>query len=431
MIESYGTDLVNEVKTKLDQERSFDGLVLIKDLPHKRKSQQIPSTHFKVIEEDVLIDEFVLAVRPFKNNDNMAAKLAKSSDDIWIALDPDKFYLEDDEYGNEIWPITIEGNHISDPDRVIELTFDQTGLVSSVEKSMFKSKAIDDPSIIMVESVPVQPCEIQLKNTSTEDGCLPSGGGGGGSNPPSGRINDWSRGESTGTYGTNQIYFVLKGVQLAVTGDGGSGSELQFFSKKNDNMMHNMPVSYKYRFDAVFRSHPYANIAYVNTLIEGADKGGPFYSYYEVPDINNAGVFYDFDNVYRHYLSLLGYPYTEKAGYFPLFNLTKTDGPWRFNLVDDDKDYADMSTRRKNTRIMDVNTFHMDTGTWEVVETGFTTKNHRYGSSDDPLLDSGVRQITINNMTDLADGYNNLFISKDTGSGTFIYKFGLEYSSID
>ncbi|MBO6793179.1 MAG: hypothetical protein JJ895_04660 [Balneolaceae bacterium] len=427
LIESYGTELVNEIKTKLNQEKSNDGLVLIKDLPHKRKSQQVPSTHFKVIEDDVLIDEFVLAVRPFKNSKNMAAKMADSNDDIWIALDPDKFYLEDDEYGNEIWPITIEGNHISDHDRVIELTFDKTGLVSSVEKSMFKSKAIDDPSIIMVETVPVEPCEIQLKSTSsTEDGCQPSGGGGGGGyDPPEVRVDDWSRGESTGTWGTDHINFVLKGVQLAVTGDGGSASDLQFFSKKSDDVLKNMPVSYKYRFDPVARLNPYT-ASVVNTFIEGADKGFPFNVFYEVPDINYAGQYYSFEGIYRYLTPLPGIVDVQSVDYFPLFNLTRTSGPWRFVLVDDDKDYADMSTRRKDTRIMDVNTFHMDTGTWEVVETGFTTRNHRYGSSDDPLLDSGVRRVTLENVRQLVDGSFELFITRSTSNGEFKYKFGLE-----
>lgn len=374
-----------------------------------------------------MIDEFVLAVRPYKNNDNMAAKMANSSDDIWIALDPDKFYLEDDEYGNEIWPITIEGNHITDPDRVIELTFDESGLISSVEKSMLKSKAITDPSIILVETIPVEPCEIQLKTTSSpEDGCHPSGGGGGGGyNPSDVRIDDWSRGESTGTWGTGHVNFVLKGVQLAVTGDGGSPSDLQFFSKKSDDMLRNMPVSYKYRFDAVARLNPYTS-SVVNTIIEGADKGVPFNVHYQVPDINYAGQYYSFEGISRFLTPLPGLIDEHTVDYFPLFNLTRTSGPWRFNLVDDDKDYADMSTRRKNTRIMDVHTFHMDTGTWVELETGFTTRNHRWGSSDDPLLDSGVRRITIENVRAHIDGNSELLISRITSNGEFKFKFGLE-----
>ena len=70
--------------------------------------------------------------------------------------------------------------------------------------------------------------------------------------------------------------------------------------------------------------------------------------------------------------------YTESVDYFPLFNLTQSQGPWRFALSDDDTDYADMSRRRIGSSyiLMDVNTYDMDTETWQLTETGFTTRSH-------------------------------------------------------
>ncbi len=215
-------------------------------------------------------------------------------------------------------------------------------------------------------------------------------------------------------------------MSLATTGDGDGAAELQMFVKKSDNDLHNLPVSYKYNFDRVWRSNPYTSFGH-NTIIQGADKGGLTNTYYVVPDINHDGVDYYFSN-YRWKTDVLFGHYTESVDYFPLFNLTQSQGPWRFALSDDDKDYADMSRRRIGSSyiLMDVNTYDMDTETWQLTETGFTTRSHTYGSSDDPNLESGVRNITEFNMQRLVNGDNEFSFEKWYGAEKHSYTFGLE-----
>lgn len=427
----YGSSILELHKEKTMNENSalssVTDIALLKELTTKSKAENSLSSHVVVLDGDAIIDEFLLGVRKyFPESRRVSTKSVDNSNDVWLALNPDKFHLEDDEYGDEIWPITIEAQHLSDENRQLNVTFGKNGLLSSYESNRFKTVEVSNPEIYFIDTVPIDrvPCLIPLKANETEETCGPSFGDGGGSDEES-RVNDWSRGESTGTGGSNQTYFVLKKIRLATTGDGDESAELQLFSKMDDNYLNNMPVSYKYRFDRVYRSNPYLN-GQAHTLIQGADRGGISNPYYEVPDINSAGIEYSFENTNIYYTKLSRQIDVVSVDYFPLFNLTQTSGPWRFVLVDDDKDYADMSSRRTNTRVMDINTYDMETNSWDLIETGFTTRNHRWGSSDDPLVESGVRNITLLSANIGADQNNEYTIIKWYGENSFSYTFGLE-----
>ena len=427
----YGEALLENLqdqKHKLLSSNIYEpNIQLIKDLKLKQKATDQLSTHFKIINEDGSYEEFLMGIRAYVNNITQYQKTISTTqnDDVWIALNPDKFYLEDDDDGNEIWPVTFTANHITDESRSIEVVFDKNGLVSASEIGKFKQSSISNPNLMFLEPIVIEPC-FPIMQKSVSDDCDGGGGGYNPTNPPS-RVNDWSRGEFTGDgVGTN-TYVVLKKMSLATTGDGDGAAELQMFVKKSDNDLHNFPVSYKYRFDRVWRSNPYT-VYDDNTIIQGADKGGWTNTYYEVPDINHDGVDYSFDNITRYKTDVLFGHYTESVDYFPLFNLTQSQGPWRFALSDDDKDYADMSRRRIGSSyiLMDVNTYDMDTETWQLTETGFTTRSHTYGSSDDPNLESGVRNITESNMQRLVNGNNEFSFEKWYGAEKHSYTFGLE-----
>ena len=426
LITQYGSNLIDAVNDQVIKAKKNPGVagevLLLKDIPtiKAKTTGQALSSHIRVTDKDGKAEDFVLGIRHYVEDGRKYSKQigsGVSEDNTWIALDPDRFYLEDDENGEEIWPITFEALHVGDVNRVLSVTFGKEGLLSAQEEG--KAKMNSDPTLLFLDSSPMleQPCD----DPSSIDNC--NDGGGSGSGGSGSRINDWSRGPSTGTIESNSTYFVIKSMRLAATGDGAGSSELQLFIKKDDNYQNNMPVSYKYRFDKVYRSNPYSGYSH-NTLIEGADKGGFPKFYYQVPDINNKGQDYNF-NIVRYETIPNGQYVTSYVDYFPLINLTQQGGIWRFVLSDDDKDYPDFSQRRSNSYAGNIQTLHMDTGTWAPVYTGFTTRSHTYGSSDDPIQESGVRRITETNILNLVNFDNNFSSIKWYGSDSFKYTFGL------
>ncbi len=393
----------------------------------KAKAQETLPSHFRITDEAGNTEDFTLGIRQYISDGEAHQKtLAKigESEDLWLALDSDKFYLDDDENGEEIWPITFEAVHISDASRTLSVTFDKEGFVSAKEPGTNKARVISEPSLMFLEAVPIleEPCDDPSVIIDCDDGG--GGGGGTGGGGTGGRVNDWSRGPSTGTFQSNSTYFVIKSMRLAATGDGSGASELQMFVKKDDNYQNNMPISYKYRFDKVVRSNPYLPLSN-NTMIQGADKGGYDDYYYQVPDINNKGQDYNF-NIVRYRKFFNGTYLTDNVDFFPLFNLTQTGGPWRLVLSDDDKDYADFSQRRSSSYARNIQTFYMDDGIWRSVYTGFTTRSHLFGSGDDPIAESGVRRINEFNVNKrISNGYAFSTV-KWYGSDSFRYTFGLK-----
>jgi len=125
--------------------------------------------------------------------------------------------------------------------------------------------------------------------------------------------------------------------------------------------------------------------------------------------VNYEGVDYSFLNIPIVGISAnpANPPEPITTGYsdgFPLFNLTVQPGPWRLVLNEDDKKYQHFATRRGNQHLQsgvyvdDIHTYDMSTGQWSQVSTGFTTYKFNHGSSDDPIRESGVRQITHDNV---------------------------------
>ncbi len=425
VITQYGSNLIDAVNDQVIKAKKNPGVagevLLLKDIPSikAKTTGQALSSHIRVTDKEGKAEDFVLGIRHYVEDGRKYSKQTGSGvseDNTWVALDPDRFYLEDDESGEEIWPITFEAVHVGDADRVLSVTFGKEGIVSAKEKG--RSKMVSDPSLLFVDSVPMleQPCD----DPSMIITCDENGGSG-----PVGdgeRNNDWSRGPDTGTHGGNDTYFVIKSMRLAATGDGGGASELQLFIKKDDNYQNNMPVSYKYRFDKVVRYDPVSTLITHNSIIDGGDQGWPYYIKYKVPDINNKGQDYDF-NITRYDLKFGTYV-SSKVDYFPLINLSQQGGTWRFVLSDDDKDYPDFSQRRSSSYAGNIQTFHMDTGTWAPVYTGFTTRSHTYGSSDDPIQESGVRRVNEVNLDKRISNGNSFTTIKWYGSDSFRYTFG-------
>lgn len=426
---SYGKEILQELNTAAEKAKSLEGVfvdagpVLLNSVfkASKNKSAENFSTHFILEDPDGFEEQFVLATRryiPPSVGDRAKTAEAGSKtldpETTWLALNVDRFYLQDDDNGNELWPVTFTAVNMADADREIDITFNKDGLLStSLEAQKNKSSdGTDDFDLVFVEPMSLEP--------PPDDG-----GGGGGGGGGSGRINDWSRGEDTGSYGANDTYFGIKVLRLAWTGDGDGAAELQMFVKNNDNYNYNFPNDYKYRFDRVVRSNPVEGFG-ENSIIEGADKGWPYDIYYEVPDVNVIGYDYTFTHGYvSHQGSNYQHFYTD---HFPLFNLTERPGPWRLVLSDDDKDYQSFSRRQQSDFAIDVQTYYMNDGIWRAVYTGFTVESKSTGSSDDPILESGVRRITQYNAQNRSDFNGNINANKfyDGGNRQFKYRLALK-----
>jgi hypothetical protein len=114
---------------------------------------------------------------------------------------------------------------------------------------------------------------------------------------------------------------------------------------------------------------------------------------YIVPDINKAGVEYDF-------LDMGGDP---DADYFPFVKLT--DKLKRSVLIEDDKKYWEHSHRREDKITKSIGTFNIGTDDYSWLDTKFLTNSHWWGSSDDLIVRSGIRGIDFRNTGGTISGY--------------------------
>lgn len=428
---------LNEITEEARQKSlPSDKVVLLSELRAKNKATQNISTHFRIESEDGKSEDFVLGIRRYiadfnSTEKNKSGKEKLNSNNTYVALNPDKFYLEDDDFGNEIWPVQFEAVNIENSNDKIRVVFDKSGIVSTEYLGPQKSKTfIEDPNILFIEPVSIiEPCEETGSLGGLQEDCnsLDNPGSGSGGTPTN--YEDYTRGGPTGTYGAGNVQFAIKSIRLVENGGSDGAGEIQMFIQQRDDYNYKMPLSYAYRFDAFLRFNPITGWN-VNTIIEGSDRGGGLDPLYEVPDINAVGVDYNFNP--RVYVKSNGLDYSSQVfplyrDYFPLINLSQNPGPWRLLLVDDDKDYPDFSRRRASTYAQNVQTYDMSSGVWNDTYTKFTTRNHQYQSSDDPISQSGVRRISEANAQSRSN-FNGLIVAEKFHSnlGTFKYVFDLE-----
>lgn len=231
-----------------------------------------------------------------------------------------------------------------------------------------------------------------------------------------------------------RIFELIPISPLNLSGDGDGAAELQMFVLNDKNYTYNMPQRYKYRLDVVLRNDPVLGFPYKHTRILGADACIGEWIAYEVPDVNSEDVTYDFYiDRWKKVIDLYGDGTTVegfKVDYFPLFQLSTEPGPWRLVLVDDDKDYPDFNRRRDSEYAHDIWTFNMATGNWEEKYTGFTVESRRRYSSDDAIWESGVRNITIANVSNQENSNGDVIATKYYPGGYFSYTFSLETQSL-
>lgn len=384
--------------------------------------KQIGSTHIQKIQVDGEVDNFILTIRPYIHNPSQltaAANMAYNTETTYLALSPDRFYLQDNAQGQEMWPVTFPAVNMEDSTDIISVTFNKTGFVSSSISSGGNAKGSKRPNLVFVEATPVvgsyrippPPCEPGSPECDEPPPPPPP--------EPQYCQEVHGRGGPTGNnISGEQAYFMLSAVRLWSPGDGDHEEEIQMFVKQDDNYGGEcFPWSYMYRFDDKCNFG-----GTCNTWTGSADGTN-----YQVSDINVEGVTYEIGG---H-----GMPPANDAG-LPLFDFSTEPGPWRLVLSDDDNDYQNYSQRRNSDPYVTmVWTFDMADGNWEHVKTGISSDSHHWGSSDDLIRESGVRRITFGNVSDLMGGFNLQYsdlytkyvtAQKSYPGGSFYYKFGME-----
>lgn len=380
---------------------------------------EIGSTHIRITNEEGEVEEFVLTLRPyFYSAQQKAATMnnqiaAMQTGTTWLALDPDRFYLHDDENG-EIWPVTFPAVSLEDPSRTIKLTFNRNGFVSSSlgsnEEAATDGSSNIRPNIVFLEAMPVvphiiQPCEPNDPRPECHNPPPP---------PPPGtlRIDHYGDGGPTGGFTPSspyQTYLILETIHLYRARDGDGAHELQMFVIQNDDYDHNMPIAYKYTFDEFWDGA----LGGGSQITTGADQRE-----YWVADINAAGIT---RKVYTGSL-MCG---NQKCEGLPIFQLTYASDPWRFVLTDDDKDYREFNRRQDHEYATDIWTYDMADGSWNQKFTGFTVDSRENYSSDDPKKRSGVRNITLQNVNERLGNTNSLQAIKYYSDGYFAYTFSI------
>jgi len=419
LLARYGADMVAAANQWYSNRQSVEGgsedmnhpTLLLESIHHKsmNESSSIP-TRIRVRDREQQSEDFVLAMtlyNGFTSGESDQSQELRSRDKqrelpYYSFLSPDRFSLGAQNNEGEEWPLSIEAQSLEDSEDRITLIFNEDGLqLEQLDEYAFTVASND--KLIMLDAISVIPNECESytdladyheciigsdseESTSSEEGEWASKQGG--------NLN-LGRGMDPGRYQPNSLYLVLKSLRLPYTGDGDGFSELQMYMDVADDQKY--PLQHRYRFDRVFSFNPITGWSY-NTMIEGADKYFPFYRYYQVPDINRKGRRYTFKNIIRY--QTLGNPnssryYPSYVDYFPLINFSQVFGDWELVLMDDDKMYTHTSLRRVSTRVFTIllSSFNLELEIVETLVRVFTNLSHRFGSSDDVLVHTGVHQI--------------------------------------
>lgn len=162
LAKNQGSAIIRALNEPGDRNKKIGRLVSVKELNEyfldKEKAPDLGSTHFRVIDPDGESEDFVLSLRRYHKNP--AKVLRKGSTQLkasttYLALSPDRFYLQDDENGNEQWPVTFPAVSLDDPTDKISLTFNKAGFESSSLSGSSTGNAMaseEQPDIVFAEA---------------------------------------------------------------------------------------------------------------------------------------------------------------------------------------------------------------------------------------------------------------------------------------
>lgn len=330
------------------------------------------------MDEDGEAEEFELVLQPhYGPAETAKGKAAEgttllSTETAWLALNPDVFYVDEDEEGNEIWPVTFPATSLENPDIEIEVTLDRDGTLTWPEKA--KAKTIDDNQMYYLTPLYMELCD------ACDDDSVKS-----------------AKGKEIATTSTNvpDWFLGLKTLRIDNSGDGDGAAELTLHFQQTDNYNSKFSRNWNYAFDTrkyFTKSNPLGKKHSQNQAADGL--------WYDGPDVNHPGVDYSFMNM----PSSLKFPvksnevwYQGELDYFPLLPLTGSYH--RLIITEQDKKYNKFSARRTSTRVEDVWTYDMSDGQYDYLTTRIDAASHRRGNSDETMLLSGVRRVNYSTVS--------------------------------
>lgn len=448
------------------------------------------SGHVRVTNPNGDIEEYYMSVTPHLlplDNSSSAAKggvaqqaaagdQPSGSENAWIALDVDQFYVTEDETGEEIWPVTIPAQSLSNPEQIIEVTVHGDGRLEWPEEALnngtnssTKSLAFSlDPELNYLSSDP-----IAIRDPGTGG----SGGSGGGSTSAANVTLDQHATEMEIV--DNAGFLALKSIRLHDRSESGSASEIFMHMGYGDESAKPKKL-WTYSFDEkrgrfgqkngffsrVFEGVKMAllngardkitgngfsfepsiivnalvePVATVSPLFDGKNKNtiGADMAVYEVPDINQEGVTYTFENMKKWNLPIFqrrpsntplyvaedihltaSFELSDlNADYFPIIPLYQetSNNKWKLMLSEDDKRKEKFTTRKffGNERTKKMWVFDMATGRYNFENFTVETDWHWFGGSDDFVERSNVKNITTPNIFQRTLYNNEIVTRKD------------------
>lgn len=389
------------------------------------------SSHLRVVYDDGEKEEFELIVYPYYQKEDISGKHRGEvsffdSQTTWLALDPDIFYLEEDESGNEIWPVTFPAVSLNDASVEIEVILAKNGKLrwpDEVQKENNRLLYIGTLDILSPDDY----------RTDYEE-----------------KYEDYpgkSKNTNSSAAGVTGVDFLaLRSLRL-IDIDNSSNAKIQLYLGRGDNYnvkyhrnwtsvfdrrngYYNRPLWYGLLSDLVFFAEKRILGGHITRNVDGIFDGNMTRSFaidrhvYETPDVQYPNTNYYFTNMRTWSFIVQGgvqpsYQEVIRQTGFPVAVLT--NNYWRFVLVHNKKKYAYTSARRKSTLENSVWTYNMQNGSYSTVTNKMDAASHRYGNSDRVLLNSGVRRITRNNVNTRLNG-NSTFTAQNSGGHRYVFE---------
>lgn len=415
------------------------------------------SSHIRVEYQDGSTEEFVLTLEKHYGGAQFSQnnKETLSEEHTWLALAPSRFYIREDEQGNEIYPVTFPAVSLDNPEVEIEVTLQEDGRLSwppeTKQKSTLASTS-DQNKMIFVGGTPVmEPTNVKPCGCGGGGGGAGGGGSGGGDEPPEIMADEVQMGAYP--------FLALETIRTHADGDNeGDSWELQMYVDATEAVeAHTFGRKWEYVFDMKYGENglPLAwgdgkwwqvlggSLVVISRLINqeifdvaSVEYGSVFTGpntrtiavdgrVYETPDINYKEVDYNFTNMRTWELAptysgpkTFKYEEVGRSNYIPIVLLN--DETFSLVAVEDDKRYHEMSTLTGSYEDKPVQTFNMKTRQYEEKLITIEAYNHLTGNSDDIVQGTGVNNINRASVNNAVNYQNKLKITAPNG---FQYKF--------
>ena len=371
--------------------------------------------HLAITNADGSVEQFVLALRPLGG----ASALARSGGDTYVALDPDRFYGDEQE-------LTVIDVTSSSTGEVVEASL----IIDPADPDAYIEVSGDpDASVLVVEAIPVvsvDPAKPYFGDDEYGDSLLPP--------PPCddepvrlmGGCDDGGGGGTSG--GTTPApptttYLTLRVLRIADNHDTGS-AEVQMHLQRQDNFDARYSAFNNRRFDfARFIDwEGYPNTP-PDSPIFGPGNWNPvplpalgILRWYDAVDVNSHDTDYDFTNrrVYDDH-AYGDVPYIRadfqpadgwnEPGGMPLVPLTDDNAKWRGIMVEDDS-RVDRLNRSEEVWSGNAHTFSFQTGQYASTNTRMRSGGScgAFCNGDEIFTENAFRAANRDNVRNLSNG---------------------------